>query len=83
LPSEWRTDLSAEVYEFERVALALHPPLLKNIKIYKETSINVRCTSEQKERLEAVAASEGLGVSSWLLHNALRVAYSRSGRSEP
>lgn len=43
----------------------------KNVKESKDAVINVRCTSEQKATLEQVAAREGMGVSTWLLHLAL------------
>ena len=40
----------------------------KNVKIPKEEVVNVRMTTQQKTLLETVAAREGLGVSTWLLH---------------
>lgn len=49
----------------------------KNKKLPKEEVIGVRCTTEQKKLLEAVAAQEGLGASSWLLHVGLREAQTR------
>jgi len=49
----------------------------KNVKKPKEDIINVRCTTDQKNLLESIAASEGLGVSTWLLHTGLRVAKER------
>lgn len=33
----------------------------------KEETVNVRCTTTQKTRLETAAATEGMGVSTWLL----------------
>jgi len=53
----------------------------KNVKLAKEEIIGVRCTSEQKEMLEAVAARDGLGVSTWLLHMGLRIVQERKGSS--
>ena len=49
----------------------------KNAKLPKEENINVRCTTQQKELLESVASSEGLGASTWLLHVGLREAQER------
>lgn len=49
----------------------------KSKKLSKEEVIGVRCTAEQKKVLEAVAAREGLGASTWLLHVGLREAQSR------
>ena len=46
----------------------------KNVKLAKEEAINVRCTSEQKELLEEIAAYTGVGVSTWLLQVGLRAA---------
>jgi hypothetical protein len=53
----------------------------KNAKAPKEEIISVRCTSQQKVALEAIAAREGLGVSTWLLHVGLRVVQER--KAEP
>lgn len=39
----------------------------KNVKMPKEHNINVRCTEQQKDILEAVATRQGLGVSTLLL----------------
>jgi hypothetical protein len=39
----------------------------KNVKKPKEEVINVRLTTEQKQSLELAAASEGMGLSTWLL----------------
>lgn len=36
-------------------------------KVPKEEVVNVRCTSAQKTALEAAAAKEGMGLSTWLL----------------
>ena len=49
----------------------------KNVKTPKEEIINVRCTVQQKAQLEAVAAREGLGLSTWLLHIGLLAAQDR------
>ena len=49
----------------------------KNVKVLKEHVINVRCTEPQRELLESIAAREGLGLSTWLLHVGLRVAQDR------
>jgi uncharacterized protein (DUF1778 family) len=49
----------------------------KNVKVAKEEVVNVRMTAQQKEMLEAVASQEGLGVSTWLLHEGLRAARER------
>jgi len=39
--------------------------------------VNVRLTAQQKQTLNAVAAREGLGLSTWLLHVGLRAAEER------
>jgi uncharacterized protein (DUF1778 family) len=49
----------------------------KNTKIPKEEVINVRLTTQQKTTLETVAAREGLGLSTWLLHVGLLEAQKR------
>ena len=49
----------------------------KNVKVAKEEVVNVRMTAQQKTLLESIAAREGLGVSSWMLHEALRAARER------
>ena len=49
----------------------------KNVKMPKEEVVNVRMTAQQKTLLETVAAREGLGVSTWLLHEGLRAAQER------
>jgi len=54
---------------------------VKNVKSPKEEVINVRCTSQQKALLEAIAAREGLGVSTWLLHVGLRVVQERKAET--
>lgn len=54
----------------------------KKVKIAKEEVINVRCTAEQKSKLESVALREGLGVSTWLLHTGLRAAEERQTPKE-
>ena len=77
LPSEWRDDLPIEIYALERHALSLHPkvtPRAKDLKTQKQKIINIRCTEAQKELLEKVAASEGMGPSTWLLSTGLRAA---------
>ena len=43
----------------------------KNIREPKEEIVNVRCTTRQKAALEAAAAKEGLGLSTWLLQAGL------------
>ena len=57
----------------------------KNVKVPKEEVVNVRMTAQQKLFLESVAAQEGLGVSSWMLHESLRAAQARpaSGTKMP
>ena len=52
----------------------------KNAKESKDAIVNVRCTSKQKSALEAVAAREGLGVSTWLLHVGLLAAQERQAK---
>ena len=54
----------------------------KNVKVAKEEVVNVRMTAPQKMLLESVAAREGLGVSSWMLHEALRAARERPAGGE-
>ncbi len=49
----------------------------KNTKLAKDEVINVRLTTQQKSELEAVAAREGLGLSTWLLHVGLLEAQKR------
>jgi len=39
----------------------------RNTRVNKEETISVRCTTQQKEMLEKIAAREGLGLSTWLL----------------
>lgn len=53
----------------------------KNVRTPKEEVINVRMTTQQKATLEAVAAREGLGLSTWLLHEGLRAAQERQAGS--
>jgi len=43
----------------------------KNVKEPKEEVVNVRLTTSQKNELSAAAASEGLGLSTWLLQAGL------------
>lgn len=49
----------------------------KNVRVAKEEVINVRLTAQQKATLETVAAREGLGLSTWLLHVGLIEAQKR------
>lgn len=49
----------------------------KNTKVAKEAVVNIRCTAQQKLRLETVATRDGLGVSTWLLHVGLLAAEQR------
>ena len=49
----------------------------KNQKKTKASVVNVRCTDQQKASLEMVAAREGLGLSTWLLHVGLLAAQDR------
>ena len=49
----------------------------KNTRVPKEEVVNVRLTTQQKAELEAVAAREGLGLSTWLLHVGLIEAQKR------
>jgi len=49
----------------------------KNVRTSKEQVINIRCTTQQKTTLETVAAREGLGLSTWLLHVGLLAAQER------
>jgi hypothetical protein len=49
----------------------------KNTRVAKEEVVNVRMTAQQKASLEAVAAREGLGLSTWLLHVGLLEAQKR------
>lgn len=79
LPSEWRSDLPPGVYDLERKALALHSELrpMKNNRAPKNKVINVKLTKDQKSALEQIAASEGMGVSTWLLQTGLRAMYAK------
>ena len=54
----------------------------KNVKQPKDEIVNVRCTEEQKGLLEGVAAREGLGLSTWLLHVGLLAAQDRQAKEE-
>lgn len=57
--------------------------VIKEHRAPKEEVINVRCTLRQKDELEKVAAREGLGLSTWLLHVGLLAAQGRQTREEP
>jgi uncharacterized protein (DUF1778 family) len=48
----------------------------------KEEVVNVRLTTSQKTTLETIAAREGLGLSTWLLHEGLRAARERQYGNE-
>ncbi len=48
----------------------------KNVRTPKDEVINVRMTKQQKATLEAIAAREGLGLSTWILQAALSKAFS-------
>jgi len=50
---------------------------MNKMKAPKEEVVNVRMTTQQKKTLESLAASEGLGISTWMLHVCLRVAKER------
>lgn len=50
---------------------------VRNKKASKDATVNVRCTVDQKATLEEVAAREGLGLSTWLLHVGLLAAQER------
>lgn len=54
----------------------------KNVRVPKEVVINVRMTAQQKETLDAVAAGEGLGLSTWILHVGLLAAQDRQAKAE-
>jgi uncharacterized protein (DUF1778 family) len=54
----------------------------KTVKAAKEEVVNVRMTSQQKATLEEIAAQEGLGISTWLLHEGLRAARERPAGKE-
>lgn len=75
LPSEWREDLPAYIYAIEKQALSLHPPLKQSSRDRKTEVISIKCTEQQKEAFSEAAAREGLGVSTWLLHNGLVAAH--------
>jgi hypothetical protein len=49
----------------------------KNARVAKEEKIYVRCTAEQRANLDAVAAKEGLSLSTWLLHVGLLAVQER------
>jgi len=49
----------------------------KNVRGPKEEVINVRMTKQQKETLDAAAANEGLGLSTWLLRLGLVASQQR------
>ena len=54
----------------------------KNQKKTKAAIVNVRCTDQQKASLETVAAREGLGLSTWLLHVGLLAAQDRRAKED-
>jgi hypothetical protein len=54
----------------------------KNTKLPKDEVINVRLTAEQKVQLEAVATSQGMGLSTWLLHLGLADVERRAERRD-
>lgn len=82
LPSEWRSDLSPEIYELERRALILQKllPRPRSIRPLKEAVFSVRCTESQREILEEIASSKGMGLSTWVLHTALVTAETKEAR---
>ena len=49
----------------------------KNTPATKEEFIQLRCTTQQKTQLKEVAAREGLGLGTWLLHVGLLAAQER------
>ena len=53
-----------------------------NVKEPKEEVVNVRLTTSQKHELSVAAASEGLGLSTWLLQAGLVKARARRVGSE-
>jgi len=55
-------------------------PRPKKKKSAKEKVFNVRCTAEQQAALKAVAAREGLGLSTWVLQAALVTAEMKEAR---
>lgn len=52
----------------------------KNVRDPKEEVVNVRCTKRQKATLDAAAAQEGLGLSTWMLQAALIAAQAKEER---
>lgn len=54
----------------------------KSTKTQKEEVINVRCTTQQKATLEAIAARQGMGLSTWLLHLGVADAEERQAKAE-
>lgn len=54
----------------------------KPTKVAKEKVVNVRCTEQQQAMLTAVAAREGLGLSTWLLHVGILAAQERQAKEE-
>ncbi len=83
LPSEWREDLPAYIYAIEKKALSLHPPLKQPSKKDRKTEvISIKCTTQQKAMLDAVAAREGLGLSTWVLRLGLVAAQELEAKSK-
>ncbi len=82
LPSEWRDDLPAVVYELEKTAVKLHEASLrpKRLRVApkKNAVVAIRCTRQQRDAIETAAAREGLAVSSWLLRIGLVTAQQRT-----
>ena len=52
----------------------------KKTKEAKEKVVNIRCTKRQKSTLEAVAAREGVGLSTWILQAALITAEAKEAQ---
>lgn len=54
----------------------------KNARESKEEVVNVRMTGTQKRSLEALAAREGLGLSTWLLNKGLLLLAAQEPQKE-
>lgn len=53
----------------------------KDVREAKEEVVNVRLTAQQKEMLDEIAARQGLGLSTWLLHLGLADAQERQEKA--
>jgi uncharacterized protein (DUF1778 family) len=60
----------------------MNQPKKQNTRDPKEEVVNVRLTTKQKAALDAAAAREGLGLSTWLLRLGIIAAAASEERQE-